>query len=331
MGTALPRVLIASPANATANNGNWHTAARWAQMLQPDCAVTIAQDWDGTPFDAMLALHARRSASAIARWAQSHRAPHDAPGLAVVLAGTDLYRDIQTDAQAQASLGMARVLVVLQECGPEAVPQAFRSKARVIFQSSTLQAALPKPPSPLRVVMVGHLRDEKAPQTLWEAARRLRGHGDIRFDHIGGALDAALGEQALACMAQCPHYHWRGGLPHEATLQAIAQSHVLVHTSRMEGGAHVVLEAVCHGTPVLASRIPGNVGMLGPHYGGYFALDDAAGLAQLLLRCRDELGTPGGLYTQLQHQCAQRAPLFAPQTEATAVRALVHDLLHAPR
>jgi hypothetical protein len=51
MGTALPRVLIASPANATANNGNWHTAARWAQMLQPDCAVTIAQDWDGTPFE----------------------------------------------------------------------------------------------------------------------------------------------------------------------------------------------------------------------------------------------------------------------------------------
>jgi glycosyltransferase involved in cell wall biosynthesis len=38
---------------------------------------------------------------------------------------------------------------------------------------------------------------------------------------------------------------------------------VLVHTSRMEGGAHVVIEALRSGTPVLASRIAGNLGLLG--------------------------------------------------------------------
>ncbi|MCK6414187.1 MAG: TIGR04348 family glycosyltransferase [Giesbergeria sp.] len=326
-----PRVLIVSPATEAANNGNWHTAARWAQMLQPDCEVAIAQDWDGTPYDVLLALHARRSAPAIARWAKAHGAPHNAPGLAVVLTGTDLYRDIQTDAQAHASLRLARALVVLQECGPDALPNALRPKARVIFQSAASHAPLPKPTLPLRVVMVGHLRDEKAPQTLWEAARLLCGHGDITFDHIGGALDAALGEQARACMAQCPQYHWRGALAHGDTLHAIAQAHVLVHTSRMEGGAHAILEAVCNGTPVLASRIPGNVGMLGANYGGYFALDDATALAHLLLRCRDERAETEGLYTLLQHQCAARAPLFAPQAEAEAVRALVRDLLPASR
>lgn len=326
-----PRVLIVSPATEAANNGNWHTAARWAQMLQPDCEVAIAQDWDGTPYDVLLALHARRSAPAIARWAKAHGAPHNAPGLAVVLTGTDLYRDIQTDAQAHASLRLARALVVLQECGPDALPNALRPKARVIFQSAASHAPLPKPTLPLRVVMVGHLRDEKAPQTLWEAARLLCGHGDITFDHIGGALDAALGEQARACMAQCPQYHWRGALAHGDTLHAIAQAHVLVHTSRMEGGAHAILEAVCNGTPVLASRIPGNVGMLGADYGGYFALDDATALAHLLLRCRDERAETEGLYTLLQHQCAARAPLFAPQAEAEAVRALVRDLLPASR
>lgn len=326
-----PRVLIVSPATEAANNGNWHTAARWAQMLQPDCEVAIAQDWDGTPYDLLLALHARRSAPAIARWAQAHGAPHNAPGLAVVLTGTDLYRDIQTDAQAHASLRLARALVVLQERGPDALPDALRPKARVIFQSAASHAPLPKPTLPLRVVMVGHLRDEKAPQTLWEAARLLCGHGDITFDHIGGALDAALGEQARACMAQCPQYHWRGALAHGDTLHAIAQAHVLVHTSRMEGGAHAILEAVCNGTPVLASRIPGNVGMLGADYGGYFALDDATALAHLLLRCRDERAETEGLYTLLQHQCAARAPLFAPQAEAEAVRALVRDLLPASR
>ncbi|MFO1263551.1 MAG: selenoneine biosynthesis selenosugar synthase SenB [Rhodoferax sp.] len=326
MAVKLPRVCIISPATAAANNGNWHTAARWAQMLQDDYAVRIAQDWDGTPAHALLALHARRSAPAIARWAQAHGATHDAPGLAVVLTGTDLYRDIQTDAHAQASLRLARALVVLQECGPEALPHSMRSKARVIFQSSTSHAPLPKPPSPLRVVMVGHLREEKAPQTLWQAARLLRGHEGIRIEHIGDALDPALAEQAHACMAQCAHYHWRGGQPHEATLGAIAQAHVLVHTSRMEGGAHAILEAVCSGTPVLASRIPGNVGMLGQDYDGYFALGDAAGLAQLLLRCRDGCAQHQGLYAQIQRQCVQRAPLFAPATEAAAVLALVRSL-----
>ena len=326
MAAELPRVCIVSPATAAANNGNWHTAARWAQMLQGNCAVSIAQDWDGTPAHAMLALHARRSAPAIARWAQTHGATHDAPGLAVVLTGTDLYRDIQTDAQAQASLRLAHALVVLQECGPDALPPSMRSKARVIFQSSASHAPLPKSPSPLRVVMVGHLRQEKAPQTLWQAAQLLRGQTGIHIEHIGEALEPALAEQAQACMAQCAHYHWRGGLPHEATLQAIAQAHVLVHTSRIEGGAHAILEAVCSGTPVLASRIPGNVGMLGLNYDGYFALGDAAGLAQLLLRCRDGCAQPQGLYAQIQHQCAQRAPLFAPAAEAAAVQALVRTL-----
>lgn len=323
----LPRVLIVSPATAAANNGNWHTAARWAQMLRGECVVTIAQDWDGTPYDALVALHARRSASAIARWAQAHGATHHAPGLAVVLTGTDLYRDIQTATDAQTSLQLAHTLVVLQECGSEALPAALRHKARVIFQSSPSQAPQAKPHTPLRAVMVGHLRDEKAPQTLWEAARQLRGHGDITFEHIGGPLDPLLAEQAQACMAQCPHYQWRGAMPHEDALRAIAQAHVLVHSSRMEGGAHVVLEAVCSGTPVLASRIPGNVGMLGADYGGYFALDDAAALAQQLLRCRDELALPDGWYAQLRQQCAQRAPLFAPQAEAASVRDLVRGLL----
>lgn len=325
----LPRVLIVSPATAAANNGNWHTAARWAQMLQPGFSVSIAQDWDGrTPFDAMLALHARRSAAAIERWAWAQGADFDAPGLAVVLTGTDLYRDIETDAQAQASLRLARALVVLQECGPDALPPSMRSKARVIFQSSAPQSPVPKPPCPLRVVMVGHLREEKAPQTLWQAAQLLREHEGVHMEHIGDALDPALAAQAQSCMAQCAHYRWRGGLPHAATLRAIAQAHVLVHTSRMEGGAHAILEAVCSGTPVLASRIPGNVGMLGKDYDGYFALGDAAGLVQLLLRCRDELAQPQGLYAQILRQCAHRAPLFTPATEAAAVQTLVHTLFH---
>lgn len=324
-----PRVLIISPAAAAANNGNWHTAWRWSRMLRPQFETTIAQVWNGEPFDVMLALHARRSADSIARWAQAQGATHDAQGLAVVLTGTDLYRDIQTDAQAQASLRYARRLVVLQACGADALPLDLRPKSRVIFQSTDSQHALAKPTAPLRVVMVGHLREEKSPQTLWDAARTLQPHADILIDHIGDALDPVLGAKARTCMVDCPQYRWLGGMTHADTLRQIAQAHVLVHTSRIEGGAHVILEAVCSGTPVLASRIPGNVGMLGADYAGYFALGDAAGLADLLLRCRAELGQTNGYYAQLLTQCALRAPLFSPATEQAAVVALVKELRHA--
>jgi putative glycosyltransferase (TIGR04348 family) len=320
------RVLIISPATAAANNGNWHTAWRWSQMLTPHFDVTIAQTWSGEPYDVMLALHARRSAEAIAQWAQTRGV---GKGVGVVLTGTDLYRDIQTDASAQASLRHADQLVVLQECGSYALPQELHSKTRVIFQSMEVRDVQPKLSDVLRVVMVGHLRDEKLPQTLFAAAHLLRGHSDIYIEHIGDALDPALGAQAITCMAGCPHYRWLGGLTHADTLQKIAQAHVLVHTSRMEGGAHAILEAVCSGTPVLASRIPGNVGMLGTDYAGYFALDDAQGLADLLLRCHAELNHANGLHAQLLNQCTQRSPLFSPATEQAAVRALVNDLLHA--
>ena len=106
-------------------------------------------------------------------------------------------------------------------------------------------------------------------------------------------LDGALGQAARDTATECPRYRWLGGLPHESTRRHIQRAHVLVHASRMEGGAHVVMEAVRCGTPVLASRIPGNVGMLGADYDGYFEPGDSAGLARLLRRCQRELPWPG--------------------------------------
>ena len=324
----LPRVLIISPAVASANNGNWQTAWRWSRMLHPQFHTTIAQDWNGEPFDVLLALHARRSAPAIAHWARAKGVVADAPGLGVVLTGTDLYRDIQTDPSAQASLAYAQRLVVLQDRGPDALPAGLRSKARVIFQSTTTRKTLTKTRRHLRAVMVGHLRDEKSPQTLFATARLLKNHPDIFIDHIGDALDADLGAQAQACAAECPQYRWLGGLSHTATRRRIQSAHLLVHASRMEGGAHVLMEAVCSGTPVLASRIAGNIGMMGADYSGYFDHGDAQGLANALRRCR---ATPPHetdlLYSKLQAQCAQRAPLFSHANERAALHQLVRELL----
>ena len=199
-----------TPALAAANNGNWQTASRWARMLSIDYRVRLVPAWDGGDEDMLVALHARRSAASIAAWAAQR------PGrpLVVVLTGTDLYRDIAVDAQAQRSLALADRLVVLHERAPEDLPAALRDKARVCFQSCSVRRPVDTPAGRLRALMVGHLREEKDPRTYFAAARRLAARTDIRLDHIGHALDAALGEEARALAAACPRYRWLGGLDH---------------------------------------------------------------------------------------------------------------------
>ena len=325
----IPSVVIVTPALADANNGNWQTALRWQQLLSSTCHARIVQAWPDGPEASedvvMIALHARRSASSIDAWSKANRGR----GLAVVLTGTDLYGDIQTDAYAKRSLALAQAIVVLQECGPAALPEKWRHKTRVIFQSTTARRAQEKTRRHLRAVMVGHLREEKSPQTLFAAARLLQNETDIFIGHIGTALDPRLGKLARATEAACSHYRWWGGLPHEAVRRRIQRAHVLVHASRVEGGAHVVMEAICSGTPVLASRIPGNVGMLGAAYTGYFEHGNAQELADLLMHCRDAVirGTKGGLMPWLQAQCLKRMPLFEPAAEKRSLGRLIGDLL----
>jgi putative glycosyltransferase (TIGR04348 family) len=330
-------VVIVTPALADANNGNWQTARRWARMLREAYRVALVDRWppagpgDGLrsghagalAADAglMIALHARRSAPAIAAW----RAHHPGRPLLLVLTGTDLYRDIAHDADARLSLQQADALVVLNELGVDAVPPAWRAKCQVLLQSCAAWQALAKPKRRMRVLMVGHLRDEKDPHTYFRCVARLAGRRDIRLDHIGAALDPALGAEAAACAAAHPGYRWLGALPHGTTRRHIQAAHLLVHPSKLEGGAHVVIEALRSGTPVLASRIDGNLGLLGPDYGGYFAPGDDAALAALIARARDD----PAMLPALQQQVALRSPLFAPEAESATLRSLVARLLAA--
>jgi putative glycosyltransferase (TIGR04348 family) len=317
------RVVIVSPALADANNGNWQTARRWQRLLSPHFARIVRQwpDPQSSQDDVMLALHARRTADSVGAW----HAQHGPRGLGLTLTGTDLYRDIGHDPQAQQSLALAQSLVVLQGLGIQSLPLEHQAKTRVIFQSTGTRKTLAKTTRHLRVVMVGHLREEKDPLTLMAAARLLPEDSGIFIDHIGAPLDPSLGKAAQATQAQCPHYRWLGALPHALTLQRIQRAHLLVHTSRMEGGAHVLMEAICSGTPVLASRIDGNLGLVGEDYAGIFEVGDAKGLANLLLACRTRQDSHS-LMAHLQRQCALRASLFEPQAERAALHRWVQDL-----
>ncbi|MEK9720513.1 MAG: TIGR04348 family glycosyltransferase, partial [Quisquiliibacterium sp.] len=154
-----PTILIISPALADANDGNWQTARRWSNFLARDFRVITSRQWDAEPAAGMIALHARRSASSIAQFSATGRP------VALVLTGTDLYRDIQVDPAAQGSLNLASRLVVLQERGLDALPPALRSRAEVIYQSArALKQGSPRLRS-FDLLLVGHLRNEKDPMT----------------------------------------------------------------------------------------------------------------------------------------------------------------------
>lgn len=319
VASAKPVVCIVTPGTRSANNGNWRTAARWAEMLQSRYEIILQTQWDAAPADAMVALHAKRSADSVDAF---RRARPGCP-IAVVLTGTDLYRDLPGNPQARRSLEIADRIVTLQDDALGLLEPAWRRKANVIFQSARTLARRRKAAHRLHCVAVGHLRSEKDPATLFAAFARLPGDAPITLRHIGAPLDPALADAARDLEARDPRYRYSGALAHGLTRSAIAAAHLLVHPSRMEGGANVIVEAVTAGTPVVASRVSGNVGMLGEDYPGYFEAGDAAGLADRLLQaCRD----PAYLKA-LGVSCTRRKALFEPRVEKRAVNALVAEML----
>lgn len=314
-----PRLTIVTPYLRQANNGNWQTAARWARMLRQRYRVKIVQQWrDGDPVpDLLIALHARRSAASIAAFA----AAQPQQPLVVTLTGTDLYRDIRDDADAQRSLRLATRLVVLNDIGARALPAALRAKAAVVVQSASPVRA-PKSRG-FSVCVVGHLRDEKNPQLVWRVLDGWPDDVPLRVLHAGRALDPALGHEAKLAARRDPRYQWLGDQPRGRLRRRVAASQVLLHPSVMEGGALAVIEAVMAGTPVIASRIDGNVGLLGADYPGLFAPDDADAARALLVRAARE---PRFL-ARLRTACARRATRFAPEREQRTLCRLINDCL----
>jgi putative glycosyltransferase (TIGR04348 family) len=315
----LARITIVTPAGAGTRNGNRHTALRWAGMLRAaGHRVTVMVTWDGKPCDALLALHARRSHDSIAQY----RALHAESPLVVTLTGTDLYRDLPASAEARRSLELAGRLIVLQDAALRELDPAMRRKARVVYQSSDSRLRHAPPAKVFRIAVVGHLRSEKDPLRTVVALSHFH-HPLVQVVHIGAALDPALGKEASRWMEREPRYRWLGSLPHARALGWMARSHVLVVSSVMEGGANVIAEAARIGTPVLASRVSGNVGMLGAQYPGFYPLYDDKALARLIARAADDQR----FYRRLKRKLQDRRALFAPSAERAALARVLREVL----
>ena len=317
-------VAIVSPALRAANNGNWRTAYRWSRFLRPRFDVEVCSEWETrTSPQCLIALHARRSAEAVSRHAD---ACPDFPRV-VVLTGTDLYRDLPADRAARRSLDLATHLVVLQEAALDALEPSHRIKCRVIYQSAPRLAPGTRRTRTFDVVLVGHMRAEKDPATPMRAITRLPADSNARLIHVGDALsdDYAQAARELTNRAwpSVQRYQWLGNLAHSKTRRRIRDAHAMVISSVMEGGANVIVEAVTCGVPVLASQVPGNVGMLGRDYAGYFPPGDDEALARLI----DRASRDADFLLHLRNQCALRGPLFDPARESDEVNRLVNDAL----
>ncbi len=292
-------VALVTPASPDALLGNAVTATRWAELLvELGHSVEITTTYGGTTQDLLIAIHARRSAPAIVRFREHYP---DKP-IIVGLAGTDVYRDIKDSNAAQQSLEIADRLVVLQPKAVEELPSRLHGKIRVIFQSAAapLQAH-PKPKDVFQICVLAHLREVKDPLRTAYAARLLPATSRIRVLHAGQALSDVAAQEAREEDKQNVRYRWLEGLPRQESETLLSGSHLFVISSLLEGGANVVSESIAASVPILASRISGNVGILGDDYPGYFEAGNTEGLATLLGRAEID-----DLFLQAIHRAGQR-------------------------
>ena len=279
--------------------------------------MSIDVAWNDQPCDALIALHARRSHESIARFSTTKKP------LIVTLTGTDLYRDLPDSAEARKSLELAHRVIVLQDAALAELDGGVRGKTRVVYQSADPRLAHRPPKAPFRIAVVAHLRAEKDPLRAVAALARLP-QKEMEVLQIGDTLDPWFGKEAHTWAAREPRLRLLGSLPHRSALKWMAQSHLLVVSSVMEGGANVIAEAARIGTPVLASRVSGNIGMLGADYPGYFPLADDAALANLLAQSAGEQK----FYRRLKSALRARRKLFAPAAERKALVHVVREVLH---
>jgi putative glycosyltransferase (TIGR04348 family) len=314
------KITLITPAAARSRYGNRNTATRWAGMLRElGHHVSLQVDWNGASTDLMIALHARRSHASIRNYAVCYP---DQP-LILALTGTDLYRDIRSDPEAQASLQLATRMIVLQEMGLRELTPALRRKTRVVYQSAPVINNRPPPlKSCFEIVVSGHLREEKDPFRATAALAYLPKESRIRVTHIGGAMSAALSKAANAWMKREPRYRWLGEVAQGKALRLLTRSRLMVISSRMEGGANVVSEALANNVPVIASRVAGNMGMLGRDYEGYYPLEDERALAKLLSRAE----TDPAYYKKLASQCRMRKPLVTKASERGTLQRILAEI-----
>jgi glycosyltransferase involved in cell wall biosynthesis len=193
------------------------------------------------------------------------------------------------------------------------------ARTRVIYQSSPDIVRKASPARTFEVLVIGHLRAEKDPFRVALATAYLPENSSIQVTHFGSALSEEMADTAALAQTKLPRWHWAGEVPHKTVLKHLARAQLMVISSVMEGGANVICEALAADVPVLASYMPGNIGMLGEDYPGYFPVGDERLLARLLSLAEND----PDFYAELASHARQRRGLMRPEQEASRLRQAV--------
>jgi putative glycosyltransferase (TIGR04348 family) len=309
-----------TPAPVGSLHGNRITALRWQGFLEAlGYSVEVTESWSGGDADLLIALHAYRSHQSIVAFKKQY----PSRPIVLILTGTDIYRDIENHNEVIESMKNADQLIVLQSSAIHSVPAHLRHKVQVIYQSVEVDVMDLAAKEDFLVSIIGHLREEKDPFCIVRSLPLLPSDSKITVTHLGQAMNSQMKDQANNFNTTIDRYQWLGEVSHADALRILSQSRLMVISSRMEGGAHVVSEAIALGIPVIASDIPGNRGLLGEDYPGYYPVADENALATLLYRAEN---TPT-FYAALQKHIDLRRELITPAREKQSINELVSGLI----
>ncbi|MFC5050629.1 glycosyltransferase [Rubritalea spongiae] len=292
-------VLVSSAYPLTSPKGNTITAKRIVQLLNDAGHLAEAIHTDMPPqADAMIALHATKTLIT----SQRFKVCSPQGKLIIYLTGTDLYKDLPDNKpEFFEALELADYLVVSQKASLASVPSKYRPKARFVPASVLLPPEHPCPPPPENsVLLAAHLRPVKNP-FLINKALTLLPQLQLHAFTLGAALDPQMAEQANHWQTIDRRFQWLNTLPYPETLSWMRQVDFTINTSHSEGGSNAVAESIALGTPVLASRIEGNLGLLEDNYLGYFEPDSPQSLADLLALALSDPDLQAQLHTQTQN------------------------------
>lgn len=295
------------------------TALRWQRFLEElGYSVGVTESWSGGDAGLLIALHAYRSHQSIVEFKKKYPNRH----IVLILTGTDLYRDMKNHGEVIQSMEMADQLITLQSSALDLIPASLRYKAQVIYQSVEIGTTDSVAKEDFLVSIIGHLREEKDPFCIARSLPLLPADSKITVRHLGQAMNSQMKDLARNFNATIDRYQWIGEVSHADALRMLSESRLMVISSRMEGGAHVVSEAIALGIPVIASDIPGNRGLLGEDYPAYYPVANESALANLLYRSE----TMPTFYASLQKYIDLRKELIKPAREKQSIQELVSTL-----
>lgn len=301
------KICVASPYPLSELKGNSVTTHRIVEILnEADFEARGSHGFDGAPADLLISLHAFKGEQAVREF--QRRCPDGK--VVVLITGTDLYVDIP-EGRGLESLEVADAIAITHEEARASVPERFHDKLHIVPSCLEMPEIQAKPEVGKFVIsVVGHLRPVKRSFLTIEAVAK-HPEWDVKVWQMGEALDEDMSDVACDWEEADARYKWLGGLPREESLEVCSQSSLTVNSSLLEGGANAVLEAMMMGVPVLASRIEGNVGLLGRDYPGYFEGDDIESKLVEIIEGKYEL-------TEWVSLAKDRLSLFSRESERAA-------------